>query len=303
MTFSTCDFGALAWERRNGWLFFWEERHSHSTHAHKGIVMAFFFFLCRRRFERRGMGWPDSYETGIPAAMMPTMTRIDVERSTGPIAKHGSNFPPRCKFRPSGCGRAPLSQRCTSAELSPCLLSRHHTTGETTNHSSTRTLDQFPAREQSVPPGLKPSQKNKCSPSRPTSSWIDHPNQPVLGSGVTRQISHPTTEKTPPSRRDSTVRVPPLRPLHPLPPRDSEHGQPSPDPDPRPRPSLATQGPEVGGGAQPHRDRCCWPVTAQKSSGSKPLCEIWGITRVPRPSASRGALGAMVKGPPTCRRA
>lgn len=203
MTFSTCDFGALAWERRNGWLFFWEERHSHSTHAHKGIVMAFFFFLCRRRFERR-VGWPDSYETGIPAAMMPTMTRIDVERSTGPIAKHGASFPPRCKFRPSGCGRAPLSQRCTSAELSPCLLSRHHTTGETMNHSSTRTLDQFPAREQSVPPGLKPSQKNNCSPSRSTSSWIDHPNQPVLGSGVTRQISHPTTEKTPPSRQDAT---------------------------------------------------------------------------------------------------
>lgn len=55
MTFSTCDFGAPAWERRNGWLFFWEERHSHSTHAHKGIVMAFFFSFVDDVL--RGGGW------------------------------------------------------------------------------------------------------------------------------------------------------------------------------------------------------------------------------------------------------
>jgi hypothetical protein len=54
-------------------------------HAHKGIVihgLVFFFFLCRGIL-REPDGRGDSYETGTSMAMKPTMTKIDVERSTG----------------------------------------------------------------------------------------------------------------------------------------------------------------------------------------------------------------------------
>jgi len=91
----------------------------------------------------------------------------------------------------------------------------------------------------------------------------------------------PTTEKTP--RRDSidasNSSIPSLHATADSGQRTADSGQPSLDPDPKPRRPLATQGPEVGGGVEPHHGICCRPVRANGSSGWKPLCGLCGITR------------------------
>lgn len=119
--------------------------HTH-THTHTRALSwpCIFLFLCRRRFERTGWDGPTATRQEQPVAMMATMTRIDVETSTGRktwVKISPSLQIPSFRMR-TGAPELSLHLSCPRAS---CLA----TTPLTGPRGTCRHfLDHFPAREQ-----------------------------------------------------------------------------------------------------------------------------------------------------------